>query len=454
MTGYSGCDREHPARPAHTHSSIMTLSILRLSMAGLLALQLNAAAAQVALDHSMGPPAVYRLDDGRSLYLAPMVDENGATLQFALSDGLEGRARRTGSAEFADRATCANRFKRQEPLTVEFSNCKETIHGTLAHVLVEQPFIITASDGRQIGASVWHVDHQTPTHGVVLAHGADDETRQMGVIVPQLAEAGFAVLTFDQRGTGLSEGNWRADGIHQMSTDVAQLGHELARARQMKDVGFFGFSNGGWVAPAAAVTFGQPAFVVIKSGDSGTVEDNVLYETEAAVTVHAGTAAGTRAREVMETMFRALHTDSDIDWNRARAALAAVQGEQWLRYTQLPPPSALPLPAAVKEAYRRQLFFDPREDLRKLTCPVLVMLGDRDLDVDGPHSATLYRRYLTAADKSRTRVILMHDAGHQLVQAQEDAANNSMETGHFTPEYPGVMTQWMTSLFKPSSSPY
>lgn len=429
----------------------MSRYILQSFSAVLLALQLGSAGAQVMLDTSLPPPAIYRLDDGRSLYLAPMVDENGPTLQFALSDGLEGRAHSTGAAEYTDHATCTNSIKLQDTHTLVFKNCEATIGGTLMHALVEQPLTITASDGSKIGASIWHVDHLAPSHGVVLAHGADDETRQMGVIVPQLAEAGFAVLSFDQRGTGLSAGNWRTDGISQMAADVAQLGGELAHRAHVKDVGFFGFSNGGWVAPAAAVQYGQPSFVVIKSGDGGTVEDNVLYETAAAVTVHAGAAAGTRAREVMQAMFHALHTDTNADWNRARQALAAVQGEDWLRYTQLPPPSALPLPAAVKEGYRHQLFFDPQDDLHKLTCPVLVLLGDRDLDVDAPRSAALYRQHLTAADKVHTQVVLMHGAGHQLVQAPGEAANNSMETGRYAPEYPSVMTRWLMSLFPPSS---
>lgn len=402
----------------------------------------NLAQAKVELDRSSGPTGVYRLDDGRVLYLAPLVDENGATLQFALSDGLVGRARRRSPDHFSDEDACVHQLV-VAPEQVEFTDCRGRHTARLSKKIEERLTSFVASDGQTISASIWRGEGGAPRAGVVLAHGADDETRQMGVIIPQLIDAGLAIMSFDQRGAGESGGNWRSDGISRIADDVAQAAQLLQKEAQVESVGFFGFSNGGWVAPAAAVRFKTPAFVVIKSGDSQSVEQNVLFETRAAVERHSGAAAAQRAQEVMASLLKALHSDLDADWSSARQKLAEVQGQTWLQYTQLPPANALPLPDPVKHGYRRQLFFDPRDDLKKLTCPVLILLGDLDIDVDGPRSAALYRQYFDEAANQRTTIALIKGAGHQLVKDAGPAANNSMATGYYAQQYPGEMISWL-----------
>lgn len=415
-------------------------------LALLIGLLVSAAAhCGVALDRGAGPTGIYRLDDGRILYLAPMVDGSGATLQFALSDGLVGRARKQGPNQFADEDACVHRFVVTEN-EIAFADCASRHTARLAHRIAEQPVSIQASDGKRITGSIWIAEGTSPRSGIVLAHGADDETRQMGVILPQLAEAGLAVLSFDQRGSGDSGGNWRRDGIERIAGDVAQFAGLLRDQARLAAVGFFGFSNGGWVAPAAAVRFARPAFVVIKSGDSQTVEQNVLFETRSAVERHGGATAARRAHDVMHSMLVALRKDRDDDWADARRNLAEVQGQPWLQYTQLPPLQAIPLSASMKDAYRRQLFFDPHDDLVKLTCPVLVMLGDRDVDVEGPRSAAIYRQYFGESKNARATVVLVEGAGHQLVSGPGPAANNSMETGYYAKGYPRDMVAWLKQV--------
>lgn len=413
---------------------------------GLSGLCFASAYAGVAIDRTSGPVGIFQLDDGRKLYLSPLVDENGATLQFALSDGLQGRAQKTNTDEFADKAECPNSLRIVNTDTVEYTECKRSLKAKLIESVEEHPLALTAGDGQVLGASIWQSKLHQSRKGIVLAHGADDETRQMGVIIPQLIEAGFQVFTFDQRGTGVSGGSWRADGIAQISADMALAARAMQGRAGVESVGFFGFSNGGWVAPAAAVNFGTPAFLLIKSGDSGTVEQNVLFETSKAVAMNAGPANARRAQDVMQSLFTALHSDKDTDWDIARQRLQGVQDQSWLKYTQLPAPSAFPLPATAKEAFRRQLFFDPRKDLQQLQCPILVMLGEFDVDVDGPRSARLYRKYFRASGNKRTQVMLFKTAGHQLVKGPGSAANNSMATGQYVEGYPREMLTWLKSL--------
>src|SRR5665213_2606005 len=74
--------------------------------------------------------------------------------------------------------------------------------------IVEKPFIAENGPGR-LGVSLWHAPGAERRSTIVLIHGADDETRAMGFLIPYFVSHGLNVVTYDQRGTGKSTGNWR-----------------------------------------------------------------------------------------------------------------------------------------------------------------------------------------------------------------------------------------------------
>lgn len=388
---------------------------------------------------------VYRIGAKGKLYLAPMIDENGRTVQFLTPTGEIGRAHPVPDGTFSDSSTCPNRFSFSDhDRKIAWSTCKTTHRGIRQTVLAEQRLTMKASDGTTIGASVYSANGQA-RRGIVLTHGADSETREMGVIVPLLAEAGFKVMAFDQRGSGQSPGDWRSAGIRQIGDDAARLADSLHHLGGTCSVGFYGFSNGGWIAPAAAALYRQPAFLVIKSGDSGTVAANVEYETFAAVNKAFGPKDAEVARSVMARLMVALASDQPADWGSARAALESVAGAPWFGVTQLPKPTQLPLDEPTKAAYRRQLMFDPADDWRSLRAPVLVLLGAQDLDVDARASAAGFRS-LFATHPGLLTMTIFPNAGHQLVIGPGDAANSSMTTGHVAPGFPDAMTAWLARV--------
>jgi pimeloyl-ACP methyl ester carboxylesterase len=95
---------------------------------------------------------------------------------------------------------------------------------------------------------------------------------------------GIAVFTYDKRGVGLSQGEccpWRdPDYFPLLGTDVAAAGREVAAHGEIRGdlVGAWGFSQGGWVVPVAAVeSGGDLAFTIIGSGPAVTLEEELLY---------------------------------------------------------------------------------------------------------------------------------------------------------------------------------
>ncbi len=105
--------------------------------------------------------------------------------------------------------------------------------------------------------------HQPPNAygAVVIVHGSGQESR-MTQFAALLAKHGIAVLTYDKRGVGASDGVYAGPEVGTNNIDSANL-HLLAKDasaavnllhQRNKDIpiGLVGFSQAGWIIPIAA----------------------------------------------------------------------------------------------------------------------------------------------------------------------------------------------------------
>src|SRR5215207_1813681 len=84
---------------------------------------------------------------------------------------------------------------------------------------------------------------------IVALHGASDGTRGFFLyrhLHEVLPPAGIGVVTFDRRGEGASTGE-SSRGRFDVQVDDALA---VAEAVGAERIGFWGYSQGGWVAPA------------------------------------------------------------------------------------------------------------------------------------------------------------------------------------------------------------
>jgi pimeloyl-ACP methyl ester carboxylesterase len=120
--------------------------------------------------------------------------------------------------------------------------------------------------------------------GVVWVHGAGEEPRLTwgGQLLPGLVRAGVAVLSYDKRGVGESQGECcpgDAGHFNLLTADVVGAVHVL---RQHADVdpdrvGLVGASQAGWIIPRAAVE-SHALFVALASASTVAERTTNLYE--------------------------------------------------------------------------------------------------------------------------------------------------------------------------------
>ncbi len=221
------------------------------------------------------------------------------------------------------------------------------------------------------------------------------EHKPFAVIADRLTRAGVAVLRFDDRGTAESGGDFATATSDDFAADVA-AGVAFLRTRPEVDpaaVGLIGHSEGGLVAPLVAAEDEEIAFVVLLAGP-GTTGERILYDQADLIARAAGATDATVAenRAVQEMMFSIVKAEDDpaLAATRLREAL-----QQLIAEMEPAVRTGLGLDveanrelwvgqqiAGVNSPWmRRFLTYDPVPTLRRVTCPLLALNGELDLQV-------------------------------------------------------------------------
>lgn len=220
-------------------------------ISGWVCLALFASSAQAAACKQ----GAYGSGDGDYVVVVPLPDPQAAGQRYLFRDG-----RRGSTADCDAPVTClvdAVTIKKSNGAPVRWDLIKMTTGDTrfssvgtqLAGRLIE-PAGGTAS-GRPL---------------VVMVHGSERTPALNSPYAYSLAAQGISVFVYDKRGTGGSEGEYTQD-FELLATDAATA---LAQAKTMAQgrfsrAGYFGGSQGGWVAPLAA-TRSAADFVAIGFG--------------------------------------------------------------------------------------------------------------------------------------------------------------------------------------------
>jgi hypothetical protein len=294
------------------------------------------------------------------------------------------------------------------------------------------------------------------------AHNRDEEIlgfKPFLLIADYFTRHGLAVLRCDDRGvggsTGSKNGSTTADHADDMLAAVRFLqGRPDINPAQ---IGMCGHSEGGIIAPIAAAKSKDVAFIVLIAGPAVTGDKLMLFQIESQM--RGGGAGEDQIRKSLEEqrrVFDCLRTGKGWDLLAAefRRDIAA-------SFSSLPPATRKGIPdsaafvntraegmlASVQSPWFRYFIgFDPVPALERVSCPVLAIFGELDMQVP----VSLNREPMeTALGRSRTRdwkVEVLPKANHLFLTAVtgSPAEYASLEK-KFLPGFLDLMTGWITT---------
>jgi pimeloyl-ACP methyl ester carboxylesterase len=249
-------------------------------------------------------------------------------------------------------------------------------------------------------------DGQGPHPAIVFLHGSGradgvHDTPDYRIHANAFVRKGLAVLVYDKRGTGDSQGDFTTAGYGEFVQDaVAAVRFLRTRADiDPRRIGLLGTSEGGWLAPEVAATAGEMAFIVNKCGSPLSWQETVLFEAEnelkSAELDPATIQQALELRARMRGYYVAAAADSALAKGPVRDAINA----DLAAFRQRADSEAAGLPAALPpydaQEYARlaaRVSYDPTPFLRKIDVPLLYVFGENDVNVPTARSAAALER--------------------------------------------------------------
>jgi len=241
-------------------------------------------------------------------------------------------------------------------------------------------------------------DGPFPAAVLLTGSGAQDRDEELFghkfflVLADHLTRQGIAVLRADDRGVGGSTGSTMQSTTSDFADD-ALAGIRFLRTRDEiapDRIGLVGHSEGGIVAPLAAARDPEAvAFVVMLAGTGVPLGDVIVHQVELMTQV-AGADSATVAQESAKSRLLVELALAGADGTTLSDRFTALLREQAAALPDSARPTDEEIASTAKAAVagfdtpwmRYALSLDPREALREVTCPVLVINGDLDRQVD------------------------------------------------------------------------
>ncbi|WP_457654050.1 alpha/beta hydrolase family protein [Rhodocaloribacter sp.] len=273
------------------------------------------------------------------------------------------------------------------------------------------------------------------------------------VLSDYLTRHGIAVLRFDDRGVGASEGDFASATSADFATDVAAA-VDFLEARSGIDagkVGLIGHSEGGLIAPMVAAERPDVAFIVLMAGPG--ITGRRILELQSVLIARAdGTDEDVIAwnSRVQKLIFDIVKTTPDDEEAAARirkaweAELGRLSDAEKQKYKV----DEVDIEAQIRQVlspwFRFFLTYDPAPALRKVRCPVLAINGEKDLQVPSKENLSAIEEALKAGGNTRYEVVEMPGLNH-LFQPAETGAISEYAKIEVTiaPEALERITRWI-----------
>ena len=270
-------------------------------------------------------------------------------------------------------------------------------------------------DNIRLAGTLTYPNDKGPFPTIILISGSGAQDRNEAIfghkpfllLADYLTRQGFAVLRYDDRGIGDSEGNIALSTSKDLANDVIAAIQFLQKQPEIntENIGLLGHSEGGIIAPMVALRSDSVKFMILMAAPGLSGEEISYYQSEA-----IGRAAGQDEavlqlnQSYSRKMFAQVKQHKEIE--KLKKELIQIN-EQYLQELE-----ALlgTLPEGARKNQHIQietlllpwtqfyLSFDPAVTLQKIDIPVLALNGDKDIQVPAEKSLKAIQNALQSGE--------------------------------------------------------
>ena len=256
-----------------------------------------------------------------------------------------------------------------------------------------------------------------------------------------LPNLGIAVLVFDRRGAGGSQGRFETADFDDLAEDVVSVVEYLESRNDIisSKIGLHGTSQGAWIAPIAAAKKPEIACVVAVSASGVTPAEQMDY----GVAFHLERNGydqfvidkAIELRTLVNEYFR-----GHVAMEYVKSELSVYESESWFGMAYLFPGKQLPADV-TQSKWHYEMDYEPLSIWKKVTQPTLFLFAETDEWVPVGTSMENYK-YVT----SHMKDVTIHRIGgtNHLMSISQD--ENILD---ISGEYLDILLGWLASRLVP-----
>lgn len=305
-----------------------------------------------------------------------------------------------------------------------------------------------------------------PFAAVVMVTGSGPQDRDENifdhklfkVIADYLTRSNIAVLRFDDRGVGKSEGDFSKAVSPDFASDAISAVEYLSHRKEINSsqIGVMGHSEGGMIAPMAANESDKISFIVLLAGP-GTTGEQILIDQSRLILKAAGVSHSYLEKQdiLLPKIYSAVKFEPDDSIATEKISglydvfYAGLSDEEKSEMGMDLQSIKKQIPMILSPWFRYFIAYDPIPALNRLKIPVLALNGSKDLQV--PPDANLAGiESALKSDGNRNNKIVKLDGLNHLFQTAE--LGTPSEYGKieetFSPKALEIIRDWIVQITK------
>jgi len=292
-----------------------------------------------------------------------------------------------------------------------------------------------------------------PAAILISGSGAQDrdetlyEHKPFLVIADFLTRNGIAVLRVDDRGVGGSEGNIKDATSEDFAEDV-MAGVEFLKGRNeinSAKIGLIGHSEGGIIAPMVAAQSKDIAYIVLLAGP-GINGEEILYLQGELINKAAGLTDDQIAknRNLQKSIVNIIQNGADSLKQTEKLQEAFSTG----MFASMNDDQKKAIVSQINSAntpwFRFFLAYNPYPTLMQLKCPLLALIGSKDLQVPPKQNLTAIEKALKEGGNQHFKTIEIDGVNHLFQNCKTGAVIEYAEIEEtFSPEVLDILKKWI-----------
>jgi hypothetical protein len=278
------------------------------------------------------------------------------------------------------------------------------------------------------------------------------------VLADHLTRNGIAVLRFDDRGVGKSTGDFSSATTEDFASDVI-AGIEYLKSRNeinKNKIGLIGHSEGGLIAPIAAIQSDDVDFMVLMAGP-GMLGKELLRLQSALILRADGTDEETITDNVETALKMYDIVINEKDSLAARVKLKKISDESYAEMSeeekaQIGDPDKFfdqQVNILLSPWFRFFLGYDPYPALIKVNVPLLAINGELDLQVPPKENLELIEKAMKEGGNTNYKIAELKGLNHLFQEAKTGSPNEYAKIEQtISPTALNMIYDWIMEITK------